>query len=194
MLFRTNLPRRVPLQDEDFIQAMLDPNCKASNLFNRYISTDDCMSLLNQFANQFNESNQPSSPNDVSGASRSSDVLDLINSMKSVNNVAPLVIVNNADVLAYLSSSRETANVAEYWKMRKDNSLSKLFRKYGSILNSTATCERTFSRTSLIDQKKRSSLLKDNLKAIIFIHENYVVCKDFLDLISESELIEPVAD
>lgn len=193
-LFRSNLPRRVKLEDEDFVQAMLDPNCKQSDLFTGYISKENCSVLLSHHVDLFNGSAAEAAANAeaallVGGEEQDQQgsVFSMISSLEDEYEVAAPAVVNNSEVVAYLSSARERVDPEAYWKKHNSNSLSKLFRKYGCILNSTATSERTFSRTGMIDQKRRANLLAQNLQAIIFVHENYSICKDSLELVRDPE-------
>lgn len=198
-LFRCNLPRRVKLEDEDFVQAMLDPNCKQSELFHSYISKENCSVLLSHHVDLFNCSAAAAEANadaglmvaDSAGSPQEQDqqgsVFSMISSLEDEYDVSAPTVVNNSEVLAYLNSARERVEPAAYWRKHSNNSLSKIFRKYGCILNSTATSERTFSRTGLIDQKKRANLLARNLQAIIFVYENHSICRDSLELFQDSD-------
>ena len=115
--FRLNLPRRVPLCDEDFVQAMLDPNCKKSDLFHDYISKDSCTALLNEFTERFNGNAAEAAADLAAGLNvqdQSNSVYSMITSLEDEHELPPFETVNNAEILAYLNSPRELKEPTEY--------------------------------------------------------------------------------
>ena len=149
---RANLTNRIQLRDEHFIQVILDPNCRGSNLFNRTISTNDCVGLLNQLV-----SPNPRTTEQLNNNNLSQSIIELESSF----NVSVPQTIDNVYILSYLNAERltEYQDTAAFWKSKRNHTLFNHFKKYGCLVPAIVISERTFSKTSLIDIEKRSRLL-----------------------------------
>ena len=65
----------------------------------------------------------------------------------------------------------------EFGGRRKDSSMFKLFIKNICIKLTSIKSEQTWSKTSLINLKKRAKMVFKNLKQSIFINMNFKLCE-----------------
>jgi len=173
MKFRLNLPRRVKLTEPHFLQAILDPNCRASPRIDRMLENlnepTSCVQLLQHYINP-------------SPTPRTASSNPISQRLEAVESGLPNQVSVNDDIMSYLNAGRSTEYIdpIDYWRSNQQSVLFPLFKKYGSLIPSTVVSERTFSKCSLIDTEKRSRLLDTNLEAIVFMHENLKLSEEAL--------------
>lgn len=190
---RGNLQARIPVTDDDVVQAILDPNCKVSEIFERFISNErSCAELI---SDKLAEANGESIANEQPNQSINPVSFSMAQLENEFSVRSPTRSSQSAEVFSYLNSDRERVYIdpSDFWRKRPSHPLYKLYQMYGARVQVTVVSERTFSKTSLIDTQQRSALLDSNLESIIFINENYQICKQLIDqIILENQPVQSV--
>ena len=180
--FRANVDRRIVVTKEHVLAFLLDPQTKDSALIKEYVSkfTNDgrASSFLCNEINALKEQHPTDSnvqPANFEVGSRKED----LERLEAEENIAQQTDSNLlSEVQTYLGSARVALEPSEYWARRSDSSLYSLFLSVGCIQLSSNKSEQTWSRSSLLNTKKRSKLLSSNLCSALYINVNYNICSE----------------
>lgn len=82
------------------------------------------------------------------------------------------------EINRYLSEPRVNFDTREYWLQNQNSVLYNLFLKNSSIQLSTIKSEQSWSKTSLLNTKKRAKMISSHLSELVYINMDYSYCEE----------------
>lgn len=180
------LDRRFPITENIVIAALLDPRFINLSLIDSYLESKHS-TRASFLAEQLNKKGFVSS--DAAPAVVSSSRESLLSKLAKKHCSGGSSFVYESDaadqecwkfLAAATTENLEGDDVLKYWKVKKSAfpMLSLLARAVLAIPATSTPSERVFSVAGLVLNAKRSRLNPTRLNKIIFIHDNYNLCKE----------------
>jgi len=179
-----NFDHRFPMTDLLVIASLLDPRFQNLDTVKEYLDSCDTnpYKFLKQYADEHAEKENTKTDNDGIQYRKQTDsnskfILDLVN--KHSSYLDPMQ--NDLEKECHILFSKHSLfkNILDFWKEKQHDMpvLSKLAKKVLCIPATSTPSERVFSIAGLLINNKRSSVCPSTVNKVIFVHDNYELCK-----------------
>lgn len=199
---RENLDRRYELTDYHYLAFLLDQLYKNSQIIKDKVPnpvvflTEKLNNLLTPATEPNSQlSDQQSAPaasNTQSNLPRADDLNELRQLEEEMEIPQSVLIREQNEVDKYYLCPARNISPEEFWNQENIKKelplLRKLFLKVATIQATQCSCERCFRKTGIICTKNRISLSNQGLERIMFIKENFELCKGVVEKIRHENL------